>query len=174
MQHKNMYLLKEFKDFLRPTMYLYICTLVQLKKIGRKYKEQAEGFNKQLEELKAKSETEVAPQEGATPAQAEVEQQMATIKEQMTQIEQERDNLKQKLDAQSGEFGGAKAQLIQIQQVGVISSVDIVGNKECHYFRFWSIHLGVEHKCICVISHKVAFFSKGKCPIKIGGGTAEK
>lgn len=82
----------------------------------------------------------MAPQEGATPAQAEVEQQMATIKEQMTQIEQERDNLKQKLDAQSGEFGGAKAQLIQIQQVGVISSVDIVGNKECHYFRFWSIH----------------------------------
>lgn len=118
----------------------------------------------------------MAPQEGATPAQAEVEQQMATIKEQMTQIEQERDNLKQKLDAQSGEFGGAKAQLIQIQQVGVISSVDIVGNKECHYFRFWSIHLhvGVEHKCIGVISHKVAFFSKGKCPIKIGGGTAEK
>lgn len=170
--HKNVYLLKEFKDLLRPTMYLYICTLVQLKKIGRKYKEQAEGFNKQLEELKAKSETEVAPQEGATPAQVEVEQQVATIKEQMIQIEQERDNLKQKLDAQSGEFGGTKTQLIQIQQVRVISSVDIVGNKECHYLDFvvWVLNIN-----ILVSFHiKLLFFPKGKYPIKIGSGPAEK
>lgn len=70
---------------------------------------------------------------------------MATIKEQMTQIEQERDDLKQKLDAQSGEFGGTKSQLIQIQQVRVISSVDIVGNKECLYLDFgvWVVNIHV-------------------------------
>lgn len=107
----------------------------------------------------------MAPQEGATPAQVEVEQQVATIKEQMIQIEQERDNLKQKLDAQSGEFGGTKTQLIQIQQVRVISSVDIVGNKECHYLDFvvWVLNINI-----------LVSFHKGKYPIKIGGGPAEK
>lgn len=110
----------------------------------------------------------MAPQEGATPAQVEVEQQVATIKEQMIQIEQERDNLKQKLDAQSGEFGGTKTQLIQIQQVRVISSVDIVG----HYLDFvvWVLNIN-----ILVSFHiKLLFFPKGKYPIKIGGGPAEK
>lgn len=114
----------------------------------------------------------MAPQEGATPAQVEVEQQVATIKEQMIQIEQERDNLKQKLDAQSGEFGGTKTQLIQIQQVRVISSVDIVGNKECHYLDFvvWVLNIN-----ILVSFHiKWLFFPKGKYPVKIGGGPAEK
>lgn len=114
----------------------------------------------------------MAPQEGATPAQVEVEQQVATIKEQMIQIEQERDNLKQKLDAQSGEFGGTKTQLIQIQQVRVISSVDIEGNKECHYLNFvvWVLNIN-----ILVSFHiKLLFFPKGKYPIKIGSGPAEK
>lgn len=100
----------------------HICVNLQLRKIGRKYKDQAEAFNKQLEELKTKTETEQATppvQEGVTVTQAEVDQQVGAIKEQLTQLEKERDDLKVKLEAQSGEFGGAKMQLSQIQQVGV-------------------------------------------------------
>lgn len=85
--------------------------------IGRKYKDQWEACNKELLELKTKTEAEQPPPEGSTPTSAEVEKQVASVKEQLTQSTQERDELKQKLEAQSEEFGGAKAQLNQIQQV---------------------------------------------------------
>lgn len=111
----------------------HICVNLQLRKIGRKYKDQAEAFNKQLEELKTKTETEQATppvQEGVTVTQAEVDQQVGAIKEQLTQLEKERDDLKVKLEAQSGEFGGAKMQLSQIQQVGVWHTVAPVTIRE--------------------------------------------
>ena len=85
--------------------------------IGRKYKDQWEACNKELLELKTKTEAEQPSPEGVTPTSAEVEKQVASVKEQLTQTTQERDELKQKLEAQSEEFGGAKAQLNQIQQV---------------------------------------------------------
>ncbi|XP_048761418.2 nucleoprotein TPR-like isoform X2 [Ostrea edulis] len=113
-------------------------TINQLRKIGRKYKDQAEAFNKQLEELKTKTETEQATppvQEGVTVTQAEVDQQVGAIKEQLTQLEKERDDLKVKLEAQSGEFGGAKMQLSQIQQENTQLKTEIeqLKNKNVEY-----------------------------------------
>ncbi|XP_078317960.1 uncharacterized protein LOC111118796 isoform X2 [Crassostrea virginica] len=110
-------------------------TINQLRMIGRKYKDQWEACNKELLELKTKTEAEQPPPEGATPTSAEVEKQVASVKEQLTQSTQERDELKQKLEAQSEEFGGAKAQLNQIQQENtqLKTEVDQLKNKNTEH-----------------------------------------
>lgn len=94
---------------------IHIRTCLQLKKIGRKYKEQAEAIRKELDDLQAQHE---AQSKLPTPPSAEaIEQAVAPVQEKLTAAEKERDELKQKLEQTVTESNTTKEQSTKFQQV---------------------------------------------------------
>ncbi|XP_071164585.1 nucleoprotein TPR-like isoform X1 [Mytilus edulis] len=87
-------------------------TIVQLKKIGRKYKEQTEIISKEMEDLKQK----LASQEEQQPSAAALEQATSSFREQLTNTEKERDELKVKVEQNENESKQIREQEMKIRE----------------------------------------------------------
>ncbi|XP_063410496.1 nucleoprotein TPR-like isoform X2 [Mytilus trossulus] len=87
-------------------------TIVQLKKIGRKYKEQTEIISKEMEDLKQK----LASQEEQQPSAAALEQATSSFREQLTNTEKERDELKMKVEQNENESKQIREQEMKIRE----------------------------------------------------------
>ncbi|XP_060076894.1 nucleoprotein TPR-like [Ylistrum balloti] len=89
-------------------------TINQLKKIGRKYKEQAEAARKELDDLQAQQAAK--SQEPAPPSKEAIEQAVGPVQERLTATEKERDELKQRLEQTTTESNSSKEQFSKLQQ----------------------------------------------------------
>ncbi|XP_052073511.1 nucleoprotein TPR-like isoform X6 [Mytilus californianus] len=87
-------------------------TIVQLKKIGRKYKEQTEIISKEMEDLRQK----LASQEEQQPSAAAIEQATSSIREQLANTEKERDELKVKVEQSENESKQIREQEMKIRE----------------------------------------------------------
>lgn len=86
--------------------------MIQLKKIGRKYKEQTEIISKEMEDLKQK----LASQEEQQPSAAALEQATSSFREQLTNTEKERDELKVKVEQSENESKQIREQEMKIRE----------------------------------------------------------
>ncbi|XP_021362247.1 nucleoprotein TPR-like isoform X2 [Mizuhopecten yessoensis] len=89
-------------------------TINQLKKIGRKYKEQAEAVRKELDDFQAQQAAQ--SKEPAPPSTEVIEQAVAPIQEKLSAAEKERDELKQRLEQTTTESNTTKEQSLKLQQ----------------------------------------------------------
>ena len=92
----------------------------QLKKIGRKYKEQSEATQKELDQLKA---TSAGQQTQQSTAAAAAEQANRQLTDRLAAVEREREEIKAKVTQKETEVTSLKEQVQKIQQVGFFRKV---------------------------------------------------
>ena len=91
-----------------------MCVRPQLKKIGRKYKEQSEATQKDLDQVKATSAGQQTQQFTAAAASELANKQMV---DRMDAIETERDEVRAKVTQKDAEVASLKERVQNIQQV---------------------------------------------------------